>query len=106
MSKYSKGARAERSLIHTALASGATLAIRGAGSKSYAHNPDLKVDMVLFKDGFCYLVQSKKQEKLNNAERQRFFDAAVKEKLHGKYFYVKALYVESKEDLEMMMAGA
>lgn len=103
MSKYSRGADRERELIRIAMASGAVLAIRGAGSKSHALEPELKVDLVVFKQGRVYLIQSKAQRKKNGKEMQRFYTAATKSSLHGKYVWVEAVFIESEEEMKELM---
>lgn len=96
MTRYNKGAVFERELIHRALKMDAQLALRGAGSKSWSNDIDLKVDLVVFRKPYIYLVQSKKG-KNSRKERSKFNTSTAK--LKG-YWFVKSGYIEELQELD------
>lgn len=103
MSKYSKGATRERELIKIAMASGASLAIRGAGSKSYSLEPDLKVDIVVIKQGRIYLIQSKHQKRRTKREADKFYKAAEVSGVNGRYLFAQPLFIETEDEMKQLM---
>ena len=73
-----KGARFERKLLKLAISRGATLAMRGASSKSRSAMPNLKIDLIIIKGKKIYLIQAKKHARLAGpAEKDRFYNAVI-----------------------------
>jgi Holliday junction resolvase len=66
-----KGARFERTLLNLAISKGATLAMRGASSKSRSTIQNLKIDLIIIKGRKIYLIQAKKSTQDQQAQRKR-----------------------------------
>ena len=104
MNKARKGANFERELMKLALQKGATLVIRGAGSKSKSIFPDLKIDLVIVKDGKIYFVQAKHHKhKATQKEKETFFNAVKRAGLQDNTFTTEADFIESKEQFDILM---
>ena len=100
MTKYESGSKREREIIHIALKNGATLGLKGAGSKSYSNNPKLKVDCIVIKDKRIYLIQSKKGSSTKKEKEDFLKETALLED----YYYLKGLYIENLEDAKIMLS--
>lgn len=96
MSKKDIGNYHERKIIHYALEQGALFCIKGAASKIYSENKNLKIDLAIFKPPYVYLIQSKSRPN-GKAEKEVFYkETAGLEK----YWFVRAKYIESTEDMK------
>ena len=104
MNKARKGANFERELMKLALQKGATLVIRGAGSKSKSIFPNLKIDLVIVKDGKIYFIQAKHhKQKATQKEKDAFYNAAFNAHLQQGIFVSDAEFIENKEQLDIML---
>jgi hypothetical protein len=100
-----KGANFERSLLKLAMEKGATLALRGASSKSRSPIPNLKVDLVIIKGRALYLVQAKKHRRpAGPAEKDRFLTAMDNAGLeYGAKLEVEYAFIEHEAQLEELL---
>ena len=99
-----KGARFERDLLNLALQKGATLAMRGASSKSRSQDPNLKIDLVIIKKGKLYLIQAKRhKKKATIPEKERFYNAVERANLQDTELLVESAFIENKEQLEILI---
>ena len=97
-----KGARFERDLLNLALQKGATLAMRGASSKSRSLDPNLKIDLVIIKKNKCYLIQAKKHKKPASVpEKERFYNAVAP--LQDTELLVESAFIENEKQLEILI---
>lgn len=97
---YTKGARFEREIIRRFMRQGAVLAVRAAGSKCYAKNPKLKVDVVVFKPPYVYLVQAKRQEKARSKQLKEFGKSVEELRLCYGGEFLKGIFVENIGELD------
>ena len=99
-----KGANFERGLLNLALQKGATLALRGASSKSRSSNPNLKIDVVVIKNGKLYLIQAKKHNrKAYEPEKDRFYNPVKKAGLQDRTLLVDSAFIENEKQLEILI---
>lgn len=99
-----KGAAFERLLLQKALERGATLAMRGASSKSRSQDPNLKIDLVIIKKGKLYLIQAKRhKKKATIPEKERFYNAVEHAGLQDRTLLVESAFIENKEQLEILI---
>ena len=99
-----KGARFERDLLNLALQKGATLAMRGASSKSRSQDPNLKIDLVIIKKGKLYLIQAKRhKKKATIPEKERFYNAVERAGLQDNELLVESAFIENEKQLEILI---
>ena len=104
INKAQKGANFERDLLNLALQKGATLALRGASSKSRSSDPNLKVDLIIIKKNKIYLIQAKKHKKRASIpEKERFYSAVERAGLQDRTLLVESAFIENKEQLEILI---
>ena len=99
-----KGARFERTLLNLAISKGATLAMRGASSKSRSAIQNLKIDLIIIKGRKLYLIQAKKHARpAYPAEKDRFYDAVDRAGLQDTELMVESLFIENERQLEILI---
>ena len=99
-----KGARFERTLLNLAISKGATLAMRGACSKSRSAIQNLKIDLIIIKGRKIYLIQAKKHARpAGPAEKDRFYDAVESAGLQDTELMVESLFIENERQLEILI---
>lgn len=104
INKSRKGSAFENALLSLALQRGATLAMRGASSKSRSLDPNLKIDLVIIKKNKCYLIQAKKHKKpASLPEKDRFYNAVESAGLQDTDLHVESAFIENEKQLEILL---
>ena len=99
-----KGARFERDLLNLALQKGATLAMRGASSKSRSNIENLKIDLIIIKRNKIYFIQAKHHAKpASLPEKDRFYNAVESAGLQDTDLHVESAFIENEKQLEILI---
>ena len=99
-----KGALFENKLLNIAIKKGATLAMRGASSKSRSRDKNLKIDIMFIKDGILYLIQAKNHKKKASPwEKGAFYSAIEDNELDDAGLLTKAAFIESIDQFNELL---